>query len=177
MYNKLLVLFIFVITAVMSIKAQQDTISSEHKEVQIAVIKWADSTLENYNEPRFEDFVANYTDEYLMKKMRADAIDKSINRIKKSYKNGTYKGSEADFNKSIADLDQRKKEALEGEKDFHPKVTSYTISFWSNVLLDSGIHSYVEFIITLDDYFEVIKYKVNSSIGDDKKGEIRFKKQ
>ena len=112
-----------------------------------------------------------------MKKMRADAIDKSINRIKKSYKNGTYKGSEADFNKSIADLDQRKKEALEGEKDFHPKVTSYTISFWSNVLLDSGIHSYVEFIITLDDYFEVIKYKVNNSVGDDKKGEIRFKKQ
>lgn len=153
----------------------QDSLVSDQQKVENAIIKWADSTLESYNEPRFEKFVANYTDEYLMKKMRADAIDKSIDRVKKSYKNGSFKGTEADYKKSISELEVRKQEALEGEKDFHPKVTSYTISFWSNVLLDSGVYNNIEFIITLDDYYEVIKHKVNSTIGDDKKGKIRFK--
>lgn len=153
----------------------QDSLVSDQQKVENAIIKWVDSTLESYNEPRFENFVANYTDEYLMKKMRADAIDKSIYRVKKSYKDGSFKGTEADYKKSISELEVKKQEALEGEKDFHPKVTSYTISFWSNVLLDSGVYNHIEFIITLDDYHQVIKHKINSTIGDDKKGKIRFK--
>lgn len=170
----LLLLCPILIMATTHVKAQ-DSITSDQQSVEQAILKWADSTLESYNEPRFENFVANYTDEYLMKKMRADAIEKSIERIEKSKKKGTYKGSEADYKKSIYNLELRKEEALEGEKDFHPKVTSYTISFWSNILLDSGVYNHFEFIVTLDDYYKVIKHKVNSSIGDDKKGKIRYK--
>lgn len=170
----LLLLCPILIMATTHVKAQ-DSITSDQQSVEQAILKWADSTLESYNEPRFENFVANYTDEYLMKKMRADAIEKSIERIEKSKKKGTYKGSEATYKKSITDLELRKEEALESEKDFHPKVTSYTISFWSNVLLDSGVYNHIELVITLDDYYEVIKYKINSTIGDDKNGEIRLK--
>lgn len=174
MSHKFLTLLFLFIVLTFSLKAQ-DTLSTDEQIVKEAVIEWADSSLYSYNEPRFKNFVANYTDEYLMKKMRADAIDKSIERIEKSYNEGTYKGSESDYKKSIHELEVRKREALDGEKDFHPKVTSYTISFWSNILLDSGVYNHFEIIVTLNDYYEVIKTKVNSSIGDNKKGKIWYK--
>lgn len=178
MRKKLLFTLIALLTIQTSVYSQdkkKDSITFEQERVEEAVINWAEENLKEFDEPRFEKFVANETDEYMIAKMRGNALDKNISRLEKQKEEGTYNGSGEDYKKAMKVLEERKKEAEENLIDFHPKVTSYKISFWANVLLDSGIHNYVEFSITLDDYYKVISHKVNSQIGDQKEGKILYK--
>lgn len=143
--------------------------------VEAAVIKWADTTFKEYNEPRFEKYRANYTDEYLIASMRTKGIDDRISELEKQHDSGKYKGSEQDFNNTIEELNSRNKEAKKNMKDFHPKVTNYTINFWANIKLDSGILNYVNHKIILDDNYKVIKTKVIGNIGENENAKILYK--
>jgi len=156
-------------------KEESKLVDESRMKVEKAVIKWANDSLDDYNEPRFEKFVADYTDEYTMAKLREKSLEDNISRLKKQKEKGSYNGSEEDYRKAIEVLENRKIEAADQLKDFHPKVKNYTINFWANVRLDSGVHNYVEFIMLVDDYFNVVSHKVNSQIGDNKNAKIVYK--
>lgn len=148
---------------------------SDQQKVEKAVLSWADSTFKEYNEPRFEKYRANYTDEYLIASMRVNSIDRRISEIRKQYTMGKYQGSEQEFTNTMEDLKSRRKEAEANNKNFHPKVTNYVINFWSNIRLNSGVLNYVEHRIILDDNYHVIKSKIVSNIGDNEDAKIVYR--
>jgi hypothetical protein len=171
--KKLLFFVLFISTTIVA--QQKDTASVDYNRVTASVIQWADSTFHTYNEPRFENFVPHYTDEYLMAKMRAESLEKSIQRMEKSKERGGYKGTEAEYEKAMNDLKERKANAVVVGTDFHPKVTHYSITFWSNIRLDTGILNYVRHEIELNDNYQVVKAEITGNIGDNKKGKIVYK--
>jgi hypothetical protein len=156
-------------------KEEVDQEKVMQEKVESAVLKWADDTLDKYDGPRFEKFHADYTDEYTMAKLRLKSLDDNIARLKKQKNKGSYNGSEEDYRKAMEVLLERKVEAEENLRDFHPKVKNYTIHFWANVRLDSGVQNYVEFKMIVDDYFNVTKHVVNSMIGENKDAKIVYK--
>lgn len=143
--------------------SQEEAKSEDQLKVEEAVTAWADSTFKDYNEPRFEKFVANLTDEYLMVTLREEMIDKSMARMNMSKESGRI--SDEEYEKQTTDLKTRKKEAQEAAKDFKPKVTNYTISLWANFKLDSGVYNYIELKVVLNDDYSVIKYERIGGIG------------
>lgn len=147
----------------------------DQERVEKAVLNWADSTFKEYNEPRFEKYRANYTDEYLIASMRVRSIDRRISELRKEYTMGSYAGTEEEFTSAIEDLKKRRKEAEANNEDFHPKVTNYVISFWANIRLDSGILNYVEHKLILNDNYEVIKATIKSNIGDNQNAKIVYR--
>lgn len=143
--------------------------------VEQSVIAWADSTFKEYNEPRFEKYRANYTDEFLMASLRTKGIDDRISEIRKLYTSGKYKGSEQEFTDTMEDLKSRRKEAEKNMENFYPKVTNYVINFWANILLDSGILNYVNHKIILDENYKVIKTNIVGNIGDNENAKIVYR--
>tara|TARA_B100000508_G_scaffold138385_1_gene134380 strand:- start:65168 stop:65698 length:531 start_codon:yes stop_codon:yes gene_type:complete len=169
----LLVIPIFSVSA--QIKAKIAPRDSDQVKVERSVIKWADSTFKEYNEPRFEKYRANYTDEYLIASMRVKSIDRRISELRKEYTMGKYQGTEQEFTDTMEDLKKRRKEAEDNNQDFHPKVTNYVISFWANIRLDSGVLNYVQHKIILNDNYEVIKSKIVGNIGDSENAKIVYR--
>lgn len=147
----------------------------DQERVESAVIEWADSTFKEYNEPRFEKYRANYTDEYLIASMRIKSIDRRISELRKEYTMGSYSGTEQEFTDAIQDLKKRRKEAASQNQDFHPKVTNYVITFWANIRLDSGILNYVQHKMILDDNYQVVKAKIVGNIGDNENAKIVYR--
>ncbi|PHR47306.1 MAG: hypothetical protein COA32_07750 [Fluviicola sp.] len=143
--------------------------------VEQSVISWADTIFKEYNEPRFEKYRANYTDEYLMASLRAKGIEDRISELRKQYSSGKYTGTEKEFTAIMEDLKARRKEAEENMVGFHPKVTNYVINFWANILLDSGVLNYVNHKVILDDNYKVIKTKVVGNIGDNENAKIVYR--
>jgi hypothetical protein len=88
---------------------------------------------------------------------------------------GRYPGSEQEFTNTIEDLKDRRNEAEENNKDFHPKVTNYMISFWANIRLDSGVLNYIEHKLILNDNYEVVKSKIVGSIGDNENAKVVYR--
>lgn len=171
----LLLLFPLLLTVHLSFTQNNDKVDTDQQNVQQSVIKWADSTFKEYNEPRFEKYRANYTDEYLMASLRAKGIEDRISEIRKLYSSGKYKGSETEFTSTIEDLKNRRNEAQKNMKDFHPKVTNYVINFWANILLDSGVLNYVNHKVILDDNYQVIKTTIVGNIGDNENAKIAYR--
>jgi hypothetical protein len=174
-YFTALLLIIFTWSSSAQIKSSTVSKDENQQKVEKAVLSWADSTFKEYNEPRFEKYRANYTDEYLIASMRVQSIDRSISDIRKQYTMGRYPGSEQEFTNTMEDLKDRREEAEENNKDFHPKVTSYIITFWANIRLDSGILNYIEHKIILNDNYEVIKSKIVGSIGDNENAKVVYR--
>lgn len=154
---------------------QEQEKDADQNRVEEAVITWADSTFKEYNEPRFEKYRANYTDEYLIASMRVKSIDRRISELRKEYTMGNYSGSEQEFTDAIESLKQRRKDAEAKNQDFHPKVTNYVITFWANIRLDSGILNYVQHRIVLNDNYEVVKAKIIGNIGDSENANIIYR--
>ncbi|HLV41540.1 MAG TPA: hypothetical protein VKY37_04620 [Brumimicrobium sp.] len=144
-------------------------------QVKKAVITWADSTFYEYNEPRFEHFRANYTDEYLIATLRAKSLERSIRNLKKSYSSENYKGSNEEYENALQDLELRKKEAELNSVDFQPKVSSFQISFWANIKMDSGIYNYIKFNIDLDNDLNMVKNEISGRIGENRNAEIIYR--
>lgn len=174
-YFTALLLFFSVLVSTAQITKSSTTKDEDQQHVEKAVIEWADSTFMEYNEPRFEKYRANYTDEYLIASMRVKSIDRRISEIRKEYTMGKYQGSEQEFTNTMEDLKKRRKEAKENNKDFHPKVTNYVITFWSNIKLDSGVFNYVQHKIILNDNYEVVKSKIVGNIGDNENAKIVYR--
>lgn len=148
---------------------------SEISSINSKVIEWADSTFYKYDEPRFEEHRAFYTEEYQMAFMRVSSYDKSISRLEKSKENGNFKGTSEEYNQNILDISERKKDAEKNLKDFHPKVTHYSVIFWANIKLDSGIFNYVQHEIHLNENLHVINNKIIGNIGDNSDAKIIYK--
>lgn len=176
MKNLILTLLLPIIfTAHLVVAQSPEEEDSDKSKVEQSVIAWADSTFQEYNEPRFEKYRANYTDEYLMASLRAKGIDDRISELRTQYTSGKYKGSEKEFNSTIEDLKSRRKEAEKNMEKFHPKVTNYVVNFWANILLESGILNYVNHKIILDDNYNVIKTKIVGNIGDNENAKIVYR--
>jgi len=158
-----------------TILAQDNEEDPDKSKVEESIIIWADSTFKEYNEPRFEKYRANYTDEYLMASLRSKGIDDRISELRKQYSSGKYTGTEKEFTATMEDLKSRRKEAEKNMENFHPKVTNYVINFWANIRLDSGILNYVNHKIILDDNFQVIKTKIVGNIGDNTNAKIAYR--
>ncbi|MGM0479014.1 MAG: hypothetical protein ACQERC_07300 [Bacteroidota bacterium] len=173
-----LLLLIVTLFFMMHGNAQSVPDASEKKDqekVESAIIAWADTTFKDYNEPRFEKFRANYTDEYLIASMRVKSIDRRMSKLRKEYTMDKYKGTEKEFTKAMEDLKKRRKEAEAKNEDFRPKVTNYTIHFWANIKLDSGVHNYVEHKMVLNDDYKVVKSSIVGSIGDNEDANILYR--
>lgn len=155
----------------------QDTKEENADKIKVeqSIISWADSTFKEYDEPRFEKYRANYTDEYLMASLRTKGIDDRISELKEQYASEKYNGSEKEYKSTMEDLEKRKKEAEKSMNNFHPKVTNYVIHFWANILLDSGVTNYVNHKIILDDNYQVIKAKIVGNIGDNENAKIVYR--
>lgn len=168
----LLLPFIFNSFTFLSQVSEEDI---DQSKVEKSVIDWADSTFKEYNEPRFEKYRANYTDEYLMASLRTKGIDDRISELRKQYTSGKYTGTEKEFTATMEDLKGRRKEAESNMENFHPKVTNYVINFWANILLDSGVMNYVNHKVILDDNYQVIKTKIVGNIGDNENAKIAYR--
>jgi hypothetical protein len=140
-----------------------------------SVKQWADTTFFKYDEPRFENFTAHYTDEYIIASLRTGSIEKSIKRLVTSKEKGTYTGSEEEYSRTLKDLEQRKEDSQIALLNFTPKVTHYTVVFWANIKLDSGIYNYVKHALQLNPLFEVVGSEITGNIGDNSKGTIIYK--
>lgn len=171
----LLLLLPCLLTSLINFAQKSDEPDADQTKVQESIIEWADSTFKEYNEPRFEKYRANYTDEYLMASLRARGIDDRISQIRKLYTSGKYKGTEKEFTATMEDLKSRRKEAEKNMENFHPKVTNYVINFWANILLDSGILNYVNHKVILDDNYQVIKTVIVGNIGDNENAKIAYR--
>lgn len=140
-----------------------------------AVNSWADTTFFRYDEPRFENFMAHYTDEFIIASLRSGSLDKSIKRLALSKEKGTYIGTEIEYEQAMEDLLNRKEEAKSALINFYPKVTHYSVIFWANIKLDSGIYNYVKHEIHLSEKFSVVKSEIVGNIGDNSTGKIIYR--
>src|SRR5690554_6369134 len=120
------------------------------------MLAWADTTFYDYNEPRFENYRANYSDEYLIATMRVKSIERSIKNHKKTYSSGYYKESDETYKKSFEELEARKNEAVASSYNFMRKVDNYEITFWANIKLDSGFHNNINQRFVLNIKFTII---------------------
>lgn len=155
-------------------QVQSDNLDDFHR-VKVATLTWADATLYEYNEPRFEHFSADYTEAYLIATLRIKSIERSIKSLTKTYDSGYYKDTDENYRKSLADLKSRKEEAELNSVGFQPKVETFQIAFWANIKLDSGIHNYIKHHVVLDNDFNVISAEVMSSIGENKNASILYR--
>src|SRR5690554_7739044 len=79
----------------------------DFSKVKSAILAWADTTFYDYNEPRFENYRANYSDEYLIATMRVKSIERSIKNLKKTYSSGYYKESDERSEEHTSELQSR----------------------------------------------------------------------
>lgn len=158
------------------ITGQQDSEKvDDYEKVKRAIITWADSTFKEYNEPRFEHFRANYTDDYLMASMRVKSIERSIKNLNKTYSSGYYNGTDEDYKTSLEDLEKRLEEAKINNENFQSKAENYQVAFWANIKMDSGILNYVKHAVILDNDFKVISHKITGSIGENENATIIYR--
>jgi len=75
----------------------------------------------------------------------------------------------------MSDLLKRKDEAHAALINFSPKVTHYSVIFWANIKLDSGIYNYVKHEVFLNEQFNVVKSHIVGNIGDNSSGKIIYK--
>jgi hypothetical protein len=168
-------LLFFVFLALPVIGQVSEPSNTDKSAIIRSVKQWADSTFFKYDEPRFENFTAHYTDEYIIASLRTGSIEKSIKRLVNSKEKGTYTGTEEEYNATMKDLEQRKEASKIALLNFSPKVTHYSVVFWANIKLDSGIYNYVKHELQLNQQFEVIGSEITGNIGDNSKGTIIYK--
>jgi len=171
---KLLVFIFSIFIAFTSFNQVSEPSDIEKTAIIKAVNAWADSTFFKHDEPRFENFIAHYTDEFIMASMRSGSLDKTMKRLAASREKGTYKGTDSEYEKAMEDLQKRKEEAHAALLNFTPRVTHYSVIFWANIKLDSGIFNYVKHEIQLNEKFTVVKSEIAGNIGDNSKGKIIY---
>lgn len=130
-----------------------------------AVISWADKTFKEYDNPRFENFVAHYTDEYLMMKMRVGMLEKRKTKI------------DTTQTEEIEKIDNQIERVKQSLRDMDEKVTHYGIDFWANILTNDGITVQYRHSIKLDNDYKVVSFEETSAIGKKSSStRIRYKK-
>jgi hypothetical protein len=138
----------------------------EESKVRSAVENWASSTFYKNDGKKFERFYADYSDEFYIYKLKIEMYEKKLRTISTQQKNGSYPKSNEEFNKESTDLTNKIASFNEMAASVKPKVSQYTIKYWTNVQMSNGILMYYSFNVVLDDDYKVISHKIVDKIGD-----------
>lgn len=139
---------------------------SEETKVMLAVENWANSTFYKNDGKKFERFYADYSDEFYIYKLKIEMYEKKLRTITNQQKNGSYPKGEEDYKKESTELTNKIASFSKMAANVKPKVSQYTIKYWTNVQMSNGILMYYSFNLVLDDDYKVISHKIVDKIGD-----------
>lgn len=136
----------------------------DQAKVEQACVNWADSTFSMHESYKFTYFKAFYTDEFTIQEMRIDLYKEKIQALDSQKNNGTFKGTEAEYEEARQSMVSAYEKAL---ASFNPenRADHYITHFWTNIQTNDGITVYYELIVKLDNDYNVIEAVENSSIG------------
>lgn len=164
---KLFFTAIFAFTFTLVSLAQADEIDSSQDKIKVekAVVHWADSVFYSHSNYKFENFHAEYTDEYFIAVMRSKAYQERVTDLEKDKSGGRYKGTQEEYDKEHQTLQEQAQKA-QGEADnFAKRAEYYQVHFWSNIQTTDGITVYYEHIVKLNNNYQVTEAVINSAIG------------
>jgi hypothetical protein len=145
----------------------QDEIDSSQDRIKVekAVVAWADATFYSHTNYKFENFRAEYSEDYFIAFMRAQAYKERVTDLETEKSSGQYRGTQAEYDSEHKTLtDEYLK--IQATADNHPnRADYYLIHFWSNIQTTDGITVYYEHIMKLDNAYQVTEATINSAIG------------
>lgn len=156
---------ILTLTLVLLTSLVSQTVKSDKTKVELAVVRWADSTFSYHNEYRFEQYYADYTESYQIARLRLEMYQSKQEHLEKTKSKGFYKKTDAEYEKEHLDLVEKNAELKKMVDNFKIKVNSYQILFWSNIKTNQGPTVYYSHLVTLDNDFNVISAEIKSQIG------------
>ena len=177
--KKILFSFWLFLSAINLIAQDDDEIDSSQDRIKVeaAVVHWADSVFYAHSNYKFENFRAEYSDDYYIAVMRSRAYKERVTDLEKEKAAGRYKGTEEAYQKEHEELNTAWLNAQKTADNFVNRADYYLIHFWSNIQTTDGITVYYEHIIKLDNSYRVIEATVNSAIGKkDENTQILYKK-
>lgn len=152
--------------------------SEDKRKVEEAVLKWCDKNLQSYEGKKFEKFHPFYTEEYEMENIKVNMYESQLENLERRKKAGKYTKSEEDFLSEKQAIEDKIKKTKEALFSFRPKVTYYEVYLWSNIKNKNGKPIFMQLYFKLDDDYNIISHKINSSIGgesDPSKNQIMYK--
>jgi hypothetical protein len=145
----------------------QDEIDSSQDRIKVekAVVTWADATFYAHTNYKFENFRAEYSEDYFIAFMRAQAYKERVTDLETEKSSGQYRGTQAEYDTEYKTLNDEYLK-IQAAADNHPnRADYYLIHFWSNIQTTDGITVYYEHIMKLDNAYQVIEATINSAIG------------
>lgn len=154
---KKILLLVFTSLTFLVISQENDNYQSK---IEVVILEWADTTFSLYKAPEFKNYKADFTEEFLMMRMR----EKEIQSSKAVQQKEKMTARKAPVNQeSIEVKEGENKNEIKAKKEesivdkFHPKVKSYEITFTADVQNEDSSFEKVVYKFILDDYFNVIK--------------------
>jgi len=138
---------------------------SDEKSVEQGVITWADSIFYYHEEYRFEQYHAEYTDEYQIATLRLKMYQGRQENLEKIKQKGFYKKTEEEYTKKHNLLVNKNIELKYIVENFQNKAKYYQILFWSNIKTNQGPTVYYSHLVTLNNDFKVTSAIIKSEIG------------
>jgi len=138
---------------------------SDEKSVEQGVITWADSIFYHHEEYRFEQYHAEYTDEYQIAILRLKMYQGKQENLENIKQKGFYKKTEEEYTKEHNLLVNKNIELKSIVENFQNKAKYYQILFWSNIKTNQGPTAYYSHLVTLNNDFKVTSAIIKSEIG------------
>jgi ABC-type phosphate transport system auxiliary subunit len=152
--------------------------SGDEVKVKEAVEAWCNKKLHEWEGKKFEKFHAYYTEEFEMENIKVNMYTNQLENLERKKKMGKYTKSDDDFKAEKKSIEEKIAKTKEDLQSFKPRATYYEIYMWSNVKTKQGKPIFMELYFKLNDDYEVISHKINSSIGgesDPSKNQIMYK--
>lgn len=162
----LLTLLSFTVLSSLPIVSQEEIDSSQDKiKVEKAVVAWADSTFYSHTNYKFENFRAEYSEEYFIATERAKAYKERVTDLEKEKSSGVYRGTQTEYDAEHKTLNDAYLKIQAEADNCKNRADYYLIHFWSNIQTTDGITVYYEHIMKLNNAYQVIEATINSAIG------------
>lgn len=136
-----------------------ETIVKEH------VVKWADTIFYYYDNPRFEQFHAQYTEEYEISQLRIEMYESKLKNLEKLKAKGFYKKTDEEYEAEHAALVTKIADLKVAEENIEQKAEYYQILFWANIKTNQGLTVYYSLDVRLNDDFNVTSHEIKSEVG------------
>jgi len=145
----------------------QDEIDSSQDRVKVekAVVVWADSTFYSHSNYKFENFRAEYSEEYFIATERAKAYKERVTDLEQEKSGGQYRGTQEAYDAEHKTLNDAYLKIQSEADNCKNRADYYLIHFWSNIQTTDGITVYYEHIMKLNNSYNVIEATINSAIG------------
>ncbi|WP_066759640.1 hypothetical protein [Crocinitomix algicola] len=147
-----------------SIYSNEPVTSIELEKIEKSIKSWTDSSLIAYHGDKFENHRAFYTDDFFIQNTRIELYGEKIEKLKAQKQNGSYPGTENEYNENLKTLEAVILEASSKIQNID-RVAHYEVNYWSNIQTKDGVTVYFEIVFKLNSNFEIISAKENSSIG------------